>query len=214
MGREAAPSPPINGSEADIAAWLCHPAVNSPELAEDIRFSAALSAANVPSGRDEIDQFSDGTAHLSWLGGPAVGPLPQWPQRQDGSKLAHVATVHLGELADVVDDKHRQAWGPGMPDRYDPSQSLPDSGALGEKVYMPLSHAYGHSWKGTTEIGDILNLLLPLLPDDDHVLLLDLESWTHLEGWFGDAGHLEVWMRRSDLATRDFGKAWCLIRLG
>ncbi|WP_299168800.1 DUF1963 domain-containing protein [uncultured Arthrobacter sp.] len=307
MSRQTIPSPPINGSNKDIAAWLQHPAIDTPGLADDIRFSVALTAANVPAGREDIDQFWDGTAHLSWLGGPSVGPLPQWPQRRDGKKLAHVATLHLVEVADVVDANHRQAWGPGMPDRHDPAQSLPDSGVLEifhdcetygydstdgasgawqvrwvaapdgsiidppenaetptdvcqvvipsasfsvrspedsidlpeddfnriehannaileawlsfykagrEKVYTPLSHVYGHSWKGTNELNDTLEQVLPVASSDEHVLILDLESWTHLEGWFGDAGHLEIWMRRSDLAGRNFDKAWCFIRLG
>jgi hypothetical protein len=50
------------------------------------------------------------------------------------------------------------------------------------------------------------------VPGDEHRLVLDLESWTALEGWFGDAGSLEVWMRGSDLESRRFDHAWCLIR--
>ncbi len=306
MSRHSLPEPPIHGPNAEIAAWLQDPAIALPTLADDIRFSVVLTAANLPAGREDIDHFWDGTAHLSWLGGPAVGPLARWPERHDGKKLAHVATLHLGEIADVVDEDHRKAWGPGMPDRYAPSLSLPDSGALEifhdgetsgydqsdradgawqvrwspapdgsvvdapaadaptgvcqvvipyasfsirspedaiglpeeefnrverannaildawqsffmagrEKVYTPLSHLYGHSWKGTDELNDTLARVLPLASADEHVLILDLESWTHLEGWFGDAGHLEVWMRRSDLATRNFDAAWCFIRLG
>jgi hypothetical protein len=41
---------------------------------------------------------------------------------------------------------------------------------------------------------------------------LDIESWTFLEGWFGDAGNLEVWMQQSDLDTQNFAAAGCLIR--
>lgn len=301
------PAPPINGTNADIAAWLNDPAVNAPALAEDIRFSVVLSAANLPSGREDIDQLWNGVVHLSWLGGPAVGPLLQWPQHDDGTPLSHVASLNLGEVADVVEDKHRLRWGTGMPDRYDPLQSLPDYGVLEifhdcetygyeqsdrasgawqvrwvaepngsiteppddadpptavcqvvipyssfsirspedaislsedefdrvelannlildawqsfhtagrHKVYTPVSHLYGHSWKGTEGIQQKLNRFLPLVPGDDHLLLVDLETWTHLDGWFGDAGHLEVWIRRSDLAARDFDKAWCFIRLG
>lgn len=306
MAPATRPGPPINGTDKEISDWLNHPAVNAPGQAGDIRFSVVLSAHNLPPGREDIDQFWDGTAHISWLGGPAVGPLPDWPQRADGRRLAHVASLHLGEVAGVIEDKHRAAWGPGMPDRNDPSQSLPDTGVLEvfhdceasgyepedgssgawlvrwveapdgsivdapvdaeaptdvcqvvipsasfsirspedslelpeaefnrlqdahdaildawgsfykagrERVYMPLSHVYGHSWKGISEVRDILDGHLPLAAGDEHVLLLDLESWTHLEGWFGDAGHLEVWMRRSDLAARAFNKAWCLIRM-
>ncbi|MCO1339164.1 hypothetical protein BJH93_09710 [Kocuria polaris] len=305
MSREVAPTPPINGSAQEIATWLQHPAIDAPTLADDIRFSVVLSALNVPAGRGDVGELWDGTVHLSWLGGPAAGPLPQWPQRQDGKKLAHVATLHLGEVADVVDPGFRQAWGPGMPDPDDPAESLPSNGILelfhdcetfgedatdvssgawqvrwvaspdgniveppegtepptdvcqvvipqasfsvrspadsielpeaafnrveqinnlileawqsvykagGETAHLPLSHAYGHSWQGRNGAEVTLDEVLPLTANDEHVLILDLESWTHLEGWFGDAWHLEVWMRRSDLAARSFDHAWCLIR--
>ena len=59
----------------------------------------------------------------------------------------------------------------------------------------------------------LLDKVLPLsVPGDEHRLVLDLESWTALKGWFGDAGNLEVWMRGSDLESRRFDHAWCLIR--
>lgn len=55
--------------------------------------------------------------------------------------------------------------------------------------------------------------MLPLsVAGDEHSLVLDLESWTAQEGWFGDAGSLEVWMRDSDLQSRRFDHAWWLIR--
>ena len=49
-------------------------------------------------------------------------------------------------------------------------------------------------------------------PGDEYRLILDIESWPFLDGWFGDAGNLEVWMRQSDLDTKNFAAAWCLIR--
>ena len=305
MRRRLPPPPPLAGPAAEVTTWLHHPAVHVPWLADDVRFSVVLSALNLPPGRDDIDSFWNGVVHLSWLGGPAVGPLPQWPQRRDGKKLSHVASLHLTEVADVVEDGYREVWGPGMPDRADASRSLPDTGVLEifhdcetfgdepegradgawlvrwvevpdgsvaespdgdegpvetcqvvipcssfsirspedsmglasidlarveranqavqsawgslstsgrRKVPQPLSHVYGHSWKGATGARTVLAVTLPVTGDDEHVLVLDLASWPHLDGWFGDAGHLEVWMRRSDLAKRDFARAWCLIR--
>jgi len=77
----------------------------------------------------------------------------------------------------------------------------------------PVSHVYGHSQHGEINARALLDEVLPLTqPGDEHRLLLDLESWTTLESWFGDAGSLEVWMRQTDLQTRDCTKAWCLIR--
>ncbi len=78
---------------------------------------------------------------------------------------------------------------------------------------LPFTHVYG--WSSTGEAmprDEILGEALPLEGEDRHVLLVDIESWTALNGWFGDAGHLEVWMRASDLAARRFEHAWCVIR--
>ncbi|MDT1847563.1 DUF1963 domain-containing protein, partial [Acinetobacter baumannii] len=44
------------------------------------------------------------------------------------------------------------------------------------------------------------------------VLLAEIESWTTLNGWFGDASSLEIWMRRDDLRARRFSECWCIIR--
>jgi hypothetical protein len=49
-------------------------------------------------------------------------------------------------------------------------------------------------------------------PGDEHRLILDLGSWTTLEGWFGDAGSLEFRVRGSDLESYRPDQAWCLVR--
>lgn len=78
---------------------------------------------------------------------------------------------------------------------------------------VPVTHSYGHSQNGARAIREVLAEVLPLSEqDDEHRLLFDIESWTHLEGWFGDAAPLEVWMRQSDLEVRAFDRAWCLTR--
>ena len=44
----------------------------------------------------------------------------------------------------------------------------------------------------------------------DWALLLQIDSDTN-PGWmWGDAGRIYVWIRRQDLAARDFAKAWCM----
>lgn len=78
---------------------------------------------------------------------------------------------------------------------------------------FPVSHLYGHSDSGTECAHDILHEVRPLHDDSDsYVLVLSVESWTHFDGWFGDAGNFEVWMRASDLTERRFDQAWCMIR--
>ncbi|MFJ2621135.1 DUF1963 domain-containing protein [Glutamicibacter sp. NPDC087344] len=78
---------------------------------------------------------------------------------------------------------------------------------------FPVSHLYGHSDSGTEYAHDVLREVRPLSDESDsYVLILSAESWTHFEGWFGDAGNFEVWMRSSDLAEHRFEHAWCMIR--
>ncbi|WBL18790.1 DUF1963 domain-containing protein [Citricoccus sp. NR2] len=87
---------------------------------------------------------------------------------------------------------------------------------LGKKVKEPLipfSHLYGHSDSGTEYALDILQEVRPLRRDGDrHILLLSVESWTFFDGWFGDAGNFEVWIRESDLRDGSFDQSWCMIR--
>ncbi|WP_188539634.1 DUF1963 domain-containing protein [Kocuria dechangensis] len=78
---------------------------------------------------------------------------------------------------------------------------------------VPISHVYGHSQRGEINARALLERLLPLtVPGDQHRLILEVEGVTALDGWFGDSGHMEVWMRDSDLAARDFEASWCLVR--
>lgn len=78
---------------------------------------------------------------------------------------------------------------------------------------FPISRLYGHSDSGTEYAHDVLREVRPLRDESDsYVLILSVESWTHFEGWFGDAGNFEVWMRSSDLTERRFEQAWCMIR--
>lgn len=77
---------------------------------------------------------------------------------------------------------------------------------------LPYSHVYGHPDRNQAVAVEVLEQVLPLESEDRYRLILDIESWTFLAGWFGDAGNLEVWMRQSDLDAQRFSKAWCLIR--
>lgn len=84
---------------------------------------------------------------------------------------------------------------------------------VGGDYAIPSTRAYGYSSHGHHAATlDVLPELLPLADGDEYRLLLEIESWTALDGWFGDAGSLEVWMRRSDLESQAFENAWCLVR--
>jgi hypothetical protein len=108
--------------------------------------------------------------------------------------------IQAFETAEALEESLRRAW-------------LVQRFGSGKRQPIPVSHVYGHSQHGEMNARQLLQTLLPLTsPDDDHRLLIDLESWTTLDGWFGDAGNLEVWLRASDLAAGRFENAWCLIR--
>lgn len=78
---------------------------------------------------------------------------------------------------------------------------------------FPTSRLYGHSSSGTEYAHDVLQEVRPLAGDDDgYTLLLSIESWTFFNGWFGDAGNFEAWIRNSDLTAGQLDKAWCMIR--
>lgn len=132
---------------------------------------------------------------------PACQPIMAFP----GFTLPPAADKAGGPLeesgaAEALEEALRRAW---LAQRFGSSDGYP----------IPVSHVYGHSQHGEINAREILRKVLPLTgPGDGHRLILDLESWTTLEGWFGDAGSLEVWMRGSDLATGRFENAWCLIR--
>ncbi|WP_277212256.1 DUF1963 domain-containing protein [Isoptericola croceus] len=291
---------PIHGTWAEVQEWLAGFGPSADVLAASTAWSPVFSGQSFASGREELDELWTTGANLSWLGGPAVGPLQTWPRNADGAPLAHVATISLADVdgasqtpdkagwpdrrqglpvsgvLDVFHDLQVYGWEAGddasggwlvhwipepdrsalieAPDELDtpthvcqPGLFLPgfsvissldvvphgdDSFETTEKVTeqiqrawllqqtgsatdvpVPVTHVYGHSQNGVGPALEVLQQALPLREDKDtYRLVLDLESWTHLAGWFGDAAPLEIWMRQSDLDTRDFDAAWCITR--
>lgn len=61
---------------------------------------------------------------MSWLGGPAVGPLAEWPRRTEGRALAHVATIHLGNLDATTDSEGKAGWPLGQLRKELPTDSV------------------------------------------------------------------------------------------
>ncbi len=291
---------PLHGPYGQIQAWLQNGPTGADRLLQQVAFSPVLSDQSFEPGDEELAELWSTGGWVSWLGGPAIAPLEQWPRAADGTALAHVLTLDLADTAGVLDAQGKAAW-PGLreglpptgilevfhdlrtfgyetgdrdagawsvrwvtePDRTTlveppadvevpapacqlvmalPGFTLPPAAdAAGgpqedfataqafeealqrawltqrtgspEEYPMPVSHVYGHSQHGEINARALLAEVLPLsAPGDEHRLVLDLESWTTLEGWFGDAGSLEVWMRTTDLEARRFDQAWCLIR--
>lgn len=294
---------PIHSMFPEVAAWLTQRGAEG--LAPDLQYSAVFSEQSLEPGTQELAEFWETGAWISWLGGPAVDP-GGWPCNAEGRPLAHVATFHLGGV-DALHVESRRAWpqeqiqeglptegvlqvfhdlqtygyeledsqargwlvqwlpGPEQdasrrplvrppedvevpsevcqPGLFMPGFTLPSSlehrddqahsfeqhDELVEELAgswqvqrgleptpewtIPFTHVYGHSSSGSAvPLDEVLPEALPLEGEDRHRLVLEIESWTTLNGWFGDASSLEVWMRASDLAQRRFDHAWCMIR--
>lgn len=78
------------------------------------------------------------------------------------------------------------------------------------------SRMLGSQWfdfDASAETRNVLEEDLPLRsPRDRHILLFDVSGDTPCDGVFGDDARLEIWIRESDLAARDFGQVVSFIR--
>lgn len=71
---------------------------------------------------------------------------------------------------------------------------------------------FGHSAESRLIANERLADVLPLTDGDDYVLLADVPGVGPLDGWTGDMGHIEFWIRDSDLTKHEFSQAWALLR--
>lgn len=78
-------------------------------------------------------------------------------------------------------------------------------------LLRPQSQLFGHAWSSEREARERL-ATAAATATNDWLLLADVAGVGPLDSWFGDEGHLEVWMRSSDVARSDFSRAWVLLR--
>lgn len=97
---------PIHSMFPEVAAWLTQRGAEG--LAPDLQYSAVFSEQSLEPGTQELAEFWETGAWISWLGGPAVDP-GGWPCNAEGRPLAHVATFHLGGV-DALHVESRRAW--------------------------------------------------------------------------------------------------------
>lgn len=76
----------------------------------------------------------------------------------------------------------------------------------------PPSQVLGHGWAPAGEALEWLERLDDRTDAGGWVLLLDVAGVGPLDSWFGDEGHLEIWIRRGDLGAHRFDAAWALLR--
>jgi len=83
--------------------------------------------------------------------------------------------------------------------------------AIGDPVgNFPL--LLGHSQLSRGEAVERLAEMLPTPDPGDYTLLIDIPGEGPYDGWFGDVGHVEFWIRNQDLHAGRFEKAWLLLR--
>lgn len=168
----------------------------NPEDAESagwlVRWLPEPDHFNVVEPPDDLETPSDACA--SFYGSPSYMIPSPLDIDDEGSE-------NRFEKTEEVQDAFRSAWA-GSREVGDPGEP------------NPVSHVYGYSQAGfKIAESEYLHEVLPLKDAKDQWrLILDIESWTVLDGWFGDASPLEVWMRQSDLDSRNFRAAWCIVR--
>lgn len=70
-------------------------------LADGLKFTLVL-LDQYESGAERLLAEREELGELSWLGGPALGPL-EWPRNADGEPLAHIATILLDEAHALIE---------------------------------------------------------------------------------------------------------------
>ncbi|ROP43342.1 DUF1963 domain-containing protein [Pseudokineococcus lusitanus] len=173
---------------------------------------------DLESRGDDAAEGPAGAWLVRWVPEPVPGLVE--PPEDVGTPTDVLAVVHplptfslpaavdgLGRLgpfegAEEAERQYREVWA------YHRTGSL-------EGTDVPVSRLYGHPQEGRGAADRVLPRVLPLEePGDAHVLVLEVEGWTALAGWFGDGGVVEVWARASDIRRGELGRAWCLLRLG
>lgn len=115
--------PASPGGRGAVDRWLAT-VPGGAALVEHVAYSPILSTSSFTPGRGELDDFWLSGAWVSWFGGPCAASTLPWPRDGHGSPLAHVATVHLAELASAADERSRPAWYSALRD------GLPTDGLL------------------------------------------------------------------------------------
>ena len=156
-----------------------------------VRWDPDPDRSLLSNGPDDLDLPSDACQAILPLGTFSI------PSADDAMN----APSNVFEATHAANDQIQRMWG------WQRTRNR-------ESGPMPVTHLYGHAQNGDHRaLLDILPVCLPLqLPGDRYRLIAEIESWTALEGWFGDASPLEVWMRESDLRATAFDRAWCIIR--
>lgn len=126
---------------------------------------------------------------LAAVPAPSVGCPPSGLTEEALARFEHVASSIEAQCREIYDE------------------TVGPTAAVPEAPPMPPSsrlRGLGHH-EHTEEITAALHRVLPLHdPADEHLLLVDLAGNRNREGAFGEMGHLQIWIRRSDLIEAAF----------
>lgn len=98
-------------SRTSICDWLDSPRVKAGFLSPFLKYSVGFVDQYEP-GVDAITTEREDGGELSWFGGPAIAPLHEWPRNRGGEPLAHVATLFLPEIEQMMgsEDDDESEW--------------------------------------------------------------------------------------------------------
>lgn len=189
------------------ASWLGGPSFTPSSLPHVATFALGQfpdnPVLNLLPTTGYLEVFHDGqdTGALTWHKGGTLHPAPNpTPAVQYGTFHPAHAIVSPNDLYALPDDSFAD---------YDLLYSDWQGALIHERALKGEFNSTflgGHSSAGATTARE------ELLPDPDFVLLAEIESWTTLEWWFGDACPLEVWIRPADLAAGNFNRAKVIVR--
>lgn len=101
---------PINATWSAVEEWLDGSPSDTAALSWDIAWSPVFTEQGIRPGRAGLDREWRWGGWVSWLGGPALLPLPEWPRRPDGTPLAHVASISLHEAWAAAPAEDKATW--------------------------------------------------------------------------------------------------------
>lgn len=194
-------NPEDQGSGAWHLRWVEH----DPEDDDDLELQAPPSDVPVLGDDDYREPMP-----LTLLNTAIVATVPSVLDVRDHlSETEQDRYMRLEEWLEMrTDDLNVLAPGPIEHDRpspwdedFEPDDSPSRLGGFGFVEENP-------------DMGEALEAGLPLSEGDHHVLLVELNT-AQLGApvdWFHGLRPLQVWIRATDLAARDFNQVWCLIR--
>ena len=149
---------PINAADSVVKEW-----VHQKKVAVSSQPATLLVEDQITQSESELEELWADGAYVSWLGGPAIG-AGEWPHRDDGQPLIHIASISLelliGSSAFEISD---------ISVRRPPQDTLPSNGVL--EIFHDLE-SFGYD-DGDRASG---SWLVRVVPSEERVALVNNQS--------------------------------------